>query len=208
MKKLAIVYEDKYLIIVNKDSGLLTINDNKNSPNLYSFVYDYLHKKNQKVYIVHRLDRDTNGLIIFAKNKEVKNYFQNNWDSVIRKYYAIVHGKTDENGKIECNLKEDENHFVFKSKDGKKAITCYNRINYNKKYSLLEIEIKTGRKNQIRVHMRMNNTPIVGDKKYGYKDNEKKLMLCAYYLCFNHPVNNNQIEAKIEIPSYFIKMMV
>ena len=115
-KKLKIVYEDKYLIVINKDEGHLVISNDKTNKTLYSEVSDYLKKqnKNNKVFIVHRLDRDTSGLVVFAKNREIKYYLQNNWSDVEREYYAIVKGKipTSE-GILKSYLKENKMHFVY-----------------------------------------------------------------------------------------------
>jgi len=203
MKKLKIIYEDKYLIVVYKKSGLPTIKDKNHVNNLYSEVYDYLHKKNQRVFVVHRLDADTSGLVLFAKNETVKNNLQKNWDNVIREYVALVHGNTNKNGIIKSYLKETKTLYTYSSddkKNGKYAETHYEKIKSNDKYTLLKIEIKTGRKNQIRVHMKDNNTPIVGDKKYGIKDGNKELFLTASRLFFVHPISRERIDLKIDIP--------
>lgn len=207
MKKLNILYEDKYLLVVYKKNNYLTVSDGTNSNSLYSEVYDYLHKKNCKVFVVHRLDKDTCGLVIFAKSEIVKQTLQNNWDNVIRKYYAVVHGETKNEDTIISNIYEDKNHFSHSGKVGKKAITKYKLLSSNTNYSLLEIQILTGRKNQIRVHMSDKCTPIVGDHKYGIKDTHRNMFLCAYYLKFNHPVNNNEIEIKYDIPKEYINIV-
>ena len=108
MKKLKILYEDKNILIINKEPKILAISDGKTNNTLYNEVYDYLHKKNQKVFIVHRLDKETSGLIIFAKNEDTKNYFQDNWSKVIRKYYGVVEGKINKSGTIKEYLTEDK----------------------------------------------------------------------------------------------------
>ena len=204
-KKLNILYEDKCIIVVYKESGIPTIKDKNSKTNLYSMVYDYLHKKNQKVFIVHRLDKDTSGLVMFAKDEKIKKTLQDNWEKTIRKYYALVHGVSKKRGVIESYLKETKSLYSYSTNDkkGDYAKTIYEKINNNKEYSLLKIEIKTGRKNQIRVHMKDNNTPIVGDKKYGIKDKSKKMMLNAYYLCFNHPITKERIEIDTGIPKEY-----
>ena len=186
--KLKIIYEDKYLLVVNKDSKLLTIANLKEKENtLFHKVYLYLKKKNKnnKVFIVHRLDYDTSGLVIFAKSLEVKNILQANWDKVTRKYMALVDGNLkNKEGVIKSYLKETRTNLVYStnSKDGKLAITTYKVIYENKNYSLLDINIKTGRKNQIRVHLNDIGNPIVGDKKYNQKKSKvNRLCLHAHY---------------------------
>lgn len=204
-KKLDIIYEDKYLIIINKPSGILTISrDNRNDKNLYDEVKEYVKKQNpkNKIFIVHRLDKDTSGLIIFAKNEKVKRILQTNWTKVKRYYYAVVNGIVKENNHLENYLLETKTHDVIITKDKKKgilAITNFEVMEYNKKYTLLNIEIKTGRKNQIRVQLANIKHPIVGDKKYG---NKEKMPLClqAYRLEFLHPITNKNIEIEIKLP--------
>ena len=125
--KLNIVYEDKHLLLINKPSNMLTINTSKNERNLYSEVYNYLHKKNQKVFIVNRLDKDTCGIVVFAKSEKAKYILQDSWDKVTRKYISIVHGTTKDNGVIKSYLKETKSLYTYSSNDrnGKYAITEY-----------------------------------------------------------------------------------
>lgn len=207
MKKLNILFEDKNLIIVNKESNLPTIRSEKYEHSLYEEVFDYLHKKNQRVFIVHRLDKDTSGIVVFAKNENVKDALQRNWDNVIRKYIAIVHGNIKENGVIKSYLKETKTLLTYSTNDktGKYAETIYKKIMNNNQYSLLDIEIKTGRKNQIRVHMKDNNTPIVGDRKYGKKDGFRHMMLFANRIEFIHPVTHQMINIDLGIPDEYKK---
>ncbi len=205
-KKLKIIYEDKNIIVVNKESNLLTIStDNIKDNTLFHQVFEYIKSKNKnnKIFIVHRLDRDTSGLIMFAKSEQVKKVLQDNWNNVTRKYYAVVHGVSKESDTIKSYLRETKSLYSYSSKTGSLAITSYKKVSSNKKYSLLDINILTGRKNQIRVHMKDNNTPIVGDKKYGIKDNSKNMLLFAYYLNFNHPISNENIVLELNIPSSF-----
>lgn len=208
MKKLNIIYEDKYILVVNKEAKILTIANNKEgNKTLYNEVYNYLHKKNQKCFIVHRLDKDTSGLVIFAKNPKTKEIMQNSWTNTIRKYYAIVQGITDKEGKIESYLKETKTLYTYSSNDklnGKYSLTEYQRLNNTNKYSLLDIKIKTGRKNQIRVHLNDIHHPIIGDKKYGNAKNPiNRLALHAYYLKFIHPITNKEIILEDQIPLLF-----
>ena len=158
---------------------------------------------------MHRLDADTSGVVLFAKNETVKNNLQNNWDSVIREYIALVHRTSKEEGVIKSYLKETKTLMSYSTNDkknGKYAETHYVRIKYNKTYSLLKIDIKTGRKNQIRVHMKDNNTPIVGDKKYGIKDGYRTMMLLASRLFFVHPITRERINIEMDIPKEYLKV--
>ena len=214
-EKLDIIYEDKFLIVVNKKSGLLTIANEKIRDNtLYHQVYTYLKQKNKnnKVFIVHRLDKDTSGLVLFAKNEKIKYELQENWNNhVKRSYYAIVNGIVNKNkNTIKSYLKETSTLFVYSTNDskGKLAITEYELLNKNKNYSLLKINIKTGRKNQIRVHLNDINHSIVGDKKYGIKHNPlKRLCLHAYSIEFIHPITNELIKLESKYPKEFNKLI-
>ena len=213
-KKLDILYEDKFIIIVNKPSNLLTIaNDSEQDNTLYNQVYTYLKQKhkNNKVFIVHRLDKDTSGIVLFAKNADIKYILQNNWEKVKRYYYAVVNGEVKkEKDVIKSYLKETKTFLVYSSNDkrGKLAITEYETLKKNNKYSLLKIDIKTGRKNQIRVHLNDINHSIVGDKKYGINNNPlKRLCLHAYYLEFIHPITNELIKIETKYPKDFNKLI-
>lgn len=209
-ERLDIIYEDKHLIIVNKKGNIPTIKSDKYKDNLYSQVYDYLHKKNHKVFVVHRLDKDTSGMVIFAKTQKVKEDLQDNWDNVIRKYISVVHGKTKDSDLISSYLKETKTLHTYSTNDksGKLAKTKYKLIKSNKQYSLIEIELLTGRKNQIRVHMQDNKTPIVGDKKYGKKDGYRTMFLFENYLEFIHPVTKQKLIFNLEVPENYKKMVI
>lgn len=211
MKKIEIVYEDKYIIIVNKPSGLLTISTEKEkNKTMYHEVLEYLKRKNQKLFIIHRLDKDTSGILLFAKNEKVKKYFQDNWQNVTRKYIALTEGHIiDESKTIKSYLKETKNFISYSTNDkkGKLAITKYRKIKSNNLYNMLEIEILTGRKNQIRVHMKDINSPIIGDKKYGSKLNPiNRLGLCANMISFIHPIYKKEMTFKIELPTSFLNL--
>lgn len=199
-----IIYEDKYLIIVNKPPKLLTIANNKESKKtLYHQVREYLSKKNERVFIIHRLDYETSGLIMFAKLEQVKEKMQNSWDRVERGYIAKVSGivKKDEDTLINY-LRETKTLRTYVAETGKLAITEYSVIKREKNSSLLNINLKTGRKNQIRVQLANIGNPIIGDLKYGYEKN-RYMLLHANSLSFIHPINNERIEFKINIPTYF-----
>ena len=211
--KLDIVYEDKNIIVINKPENLLTIaNDKEKDKTLYHQVYLYLKRKNKnnKVFIVHRLDYETSGLIIFAKDIKSKTILQTNWNKVIRKYMAIVNGNIDKEGEIKSYLKETKTNLVYSTNDSKNgllAITKYKKVLSNDNLSLIDIDIKTGRKNQIRVHMNDINHSILGDKKYGIKCKEKRMYLHAYYLKFNHPITNKIIELELDVPNSFMSII-
>lgn len=210
MKKIKIIYEDKYIIVVNKDSGVLSIGNDKNPyDSLYSYVKDYVKSKNKnnKIFIVHRLDKDTCGLMVFAKSEEVKIKLQYNWDNVIRKYYAVVHGNISSYMNIESYLKENKMLYTYSSNSGDYARTEVFKIKSNNKYSLVDIRIYTGRKNQIRVHLSDIGYPIIGDKKYGASKNPiSRLGLHAYYLEFKHPVSKENMIIKTSFPKEFEKI--
>ena len=206
--KLDILFEDKHVLIVNKKGGLPTIKNENCKDNLYSQVYDYLHKKNQRVFVVHRLDKDTSGIVVFAKSEKVKNILQDNWDNVIRNYIAVVHGKTKEKDIITSYIKETKTLLSYSTNDksGKFAKTTYERIMENKSYTLLKINIQTGRKNQIRLHMKDNKTPILGDRKYGKKDGYRNMMLLANQIKFTHPITKKEINIDLNIPENYVKI--
>ena len=199
-----ILFEDKYLLIVDKPNNMLSINTDKSNYSLYTEMSNYvkIKSKNNKVFIVNRLDKETSGIVVFAKDKDTKLAMQNNWEKTIRKYIAVVIGKTDKTGVIKSYLKEDNNHFVKSSRDGKLSITEYKKIKENNIYTWLDINIKTGRKNQIRVHLNDIGCTIRGDRKYGAKK-DKRMYLHAYKIVFNHPVTNKSIKIDSVIPSEF-----
>jgi 23S rRNA pseudouridine1911/1915/1917 synthase len=212
--KLDIIYEDKSLIVVNKPSHLLTIStDNEKEKTLFHKVmlYEKRKNKNNKVFIVHRLDKDTSGIILFAKDEKIKFKLQNNWEKEAKRgYVAIVNGKTKNKETLKSYLAETKTLMVYSTdeKHGKLAITEYEKIKENKKMTLLKIKIKTGRKNQIRVQLNDNGNSIVGDKKYG--DNKfdplRRLCLHANYLEIIHPVTNKKMVFETEIPKEFLKI--
>lgn len=208
-EKIKIIYEDKYLIVVDKPYGLLSISNNKDSINtMYHKVYEYLKQKNKnnKIFIVHRLDRDTSGLMIFAKTEESKIFLQDNWNSFKREYVALVSGKTKPKDRIEVYLKETSTLFTYVSKDetGKFAVTEYNTIKQTNKYSLISVSILTGRKNQIRVSLSYLGYPIIGDKKYGNgKNNINRLALHATRLFIIHPKTKEELEFVSKYPKNF-----
>ena len=215
--RLDIIYEDKNLIVINKPSGLLTVSTEKEKEKtLMHKVISYEKKKNKnnKVFIVHRLDKDTSGIVVFAKNMKMKNLLQNNWDDLVklRQYIAIVEGNPiKEKDTLRSWLKEDKTLRIYSSKkqgDGKLAITKYRLVTKNDKYSLLEVEIKTGRKNQIRVQLSDIGNPIIGDKKYNSKTNPiKRLGLHANKLVIINPVTKQEMIFETDVPQNFIEII-
>ena len=212
--KLDIIYEDKYIIVINKPSHLLTIStDNEKEKTLFHKVmmYEKRKNKNNKVFIVHRLDKDTSGLVVFAKDEKVKYKLQNNWDKEAKRgYVAVVNGKTKDKDTLKSYLAETKTLLVYSTdeKNGKLAITEYQKLKENKKMTLLKIKIKTGRKNQIRVQLNDNGNSIVGDKKYGESkfDPLRRLCLHANYLEIIHPVTNKKIVFETDIPKEFLNL--
>ncbi len=212
-KKLDIIYEDKEILVINKPSGILTVSTIKEKEKtLFHEVSDYVKKSNPKakVFIINRLDKDTSGIVMFAKNENVKYMYQNNWNNIVlqRRYVAVVNGVLEnKNDVIKSYLKENKALFVYSSNDrknGKLAITNYKVIKENSNYSMLDIAIETGRKNQIRVHMKDINHPIVGDFKYGISNKGvKRLMLHANKLVVLNPKTNKKMEFISNIPRCF-----
>lgn len=212
-KKLDIIYEDKEILVVNKPSGILTVSTPKEKEKtLFHEVSDYVKKSNPKakVFIIHRLDKDTSGIVMFAKNQNVKYNYQNKWDNLVikRGYTAVVDGVLEKKkDSIKSYLKETKTLLVYSSddkKNGKLAITNYNVIKESKRYSMLDINIKTGRKNQIRVHMKDINHPILGDKKYGNKKSPaNRLMLHAKELVIINPKTKKKMTFVSEAPKSF-----
>ncbi len=211
-----ILFEDDHIIVVNKPSGLLTIaTEKEKEKTLYHIVREYLVSKNKnaKVFIVHRLDKDTSGIVVLAKDMKTKNRLQENWNEYVslREYTAVVHGhlKNKEDRIVE-HLKENKINLVYavKNGEGKEAITNYKVIKENSNYSLVSITIETGRKNQIRVAFNNMNHPIVGDNKYGeMKDDKSRLYLHANRLKMYYPEIKKDILFETNIPSEFKKLM-
>ena len=211
-----ILFEDDHIIVVNKPSGLLTIATAKEKEKtLYHIVREYLvsKDKNARVFIVHRLDKDTSGVVVLAKDEKTKNKLQENWNEYVslREYVAVVHGRLNkESDRIVQKLKETKTNLVYVSRDndGKEAITNYKVIKENNDYSMVSITLETGRKNQIRVAFNTLHHPIVGDKKYStIKDNESRLFLHANRLKMYYPEIRKDILFETSTPNEFKKIM-
>jgi len=209
-KKLDIIYEDKELLVVNKGAHVLTVQTEKGgNDTLYSEVYDYLHKKNQKVFVVHRLDRDTSGIVVFAKNDKIKRALQDSWNDYaeVREYYAIVEGSVEKDKDTIKNYITDNKqlHSYSTSKEnGKLCITSYEVIKRSKNYSILRVFINTGRKNQIRVTLSDLGHPIIGDRNYGSTKNPlRRMCLHHRYLKLKHPFKNHTFEFESKVSKEF-----
>ena len=206
-----IIYEDSNYLVVNKPSGMLTIStDKEKNRTLYHLVREYIHSKktNEKIFIVHRLDRETSGLVLFCKNEELRNKMQENWEKVAvrREYVAVVNGIIEKKkARLQSYLKENKANLVYisNSKEGKLAITNYEVIKENKN-SLLKVLIETGRKNQIRVQLNEIGHSIIGDKKYG-NIKGKRLLLCANRLDIKDLKTNKILSFEINIPREFMR---
>lgn len=206
---LKIIYEDDDIIVVDKPTKLLTIsNDNEKEETLYRRISDYLKKQEKKVFVIHRLDYDTSGIVMFAKNQKIQKLYQSSWNDLAkeREYTAIVEGITKNSGHIESYLKQTKTLLVYSSKDknGYFSVTDYKKIKNNDNYSLLKIYISTGRRNQIRCHMFDIHHPIVGDFRYKSKTNPiNRLCLHASCLKIINPLNNKLMIFTSEVPKEF-----
>ena len=214
---LPIIFENEEFIVINKPSGLLSVpSDNEKGRTAYRMVNDYVQQKDKhnRVFVVHRLDEDTSGVLMFAKNPKIKDILQKNWSDIVleRGYYAVVEGKMEKQEATLTNyLKENSLNLMYVTQDkvnGKRCVTHYKVKKANSEYSLLEINIDTGRKNQIRVQLGHIGHYVVGDDKYGNpKDPLKRLGLHAYKLKFVHPVTKKIFEFKTEMPKEFFKII-
>jgi len=220
--QLKIVFEDKDLIVVEKAAGLLSIATMKERMRTaYSILSEYVKQQNpgNKIFVVHRLDRETSGLMLFAKDPEVQYEMQHNWRYAVsqRKYTAVVEGKLETGdgsgiGMIKSYLWESKALIVYSSQnpeDGQEAITHYRVLKSSDDFSLLELELETGRKNQIRVQMNSIGHPLVGDSKYGgHPSTLKRLALHANVLSFIHPITGENHFFETPVPSSFESLVV
>ena len=206
-----ILYEDRAIIVIDKSAGLLSVKANyETEKTAHQLLTNYVKKGNSKarieLFVVHRLDRETSGVLIFAKSLEIREKFASQWKDVEKKYLALVYGNlTKKNSIIESYIAEDDDYkmqTVRNSQEGKFARTQYEVIRETKKYSLLEINLLTGKKNQIRVHLSESGHPIVGDMKYG-RSTKGRLALHAWSIKFKHPLNNEEMKFEAKLPEYF-----
>lgn len=213
---LEIVYEDPYLLVVDKHSGVLSMSNNTRQQTVQTVLNRYLEKGGGRntSHLVHRLDRDTSGLMVYAKDVQTQQSLINGWQQLVtdRRYIALVEGELEKTrGRIESWLTEDKRFITHSSpvnNGGKFAVTHYNVLTASNGYSLVECELETGRKNQIRVHMADLGHPVVGDRKYGSAiDPMRRLGLHAYMLCFTHPVTGKHMRFETPVPVLFEKCL-
>ncbi len=215
-REYTIVFEDDDLVVIEKQAGLLSIaTENEKRATAYSLLSSHVKKQDRdnKIFVVHRLDRETSGLMLFAKSESVKRRLQDSWNDTIieRSYIAVVEGAVEKpEGVITSYLVEGKTFKVHSSQDpkkGKKAVTNYMTLKKNKGYSLLKVNLETGRKNQIRVHMQDIGHSIVGDKKYGASGSPlKRLGLHAQQLSFIHPASGKKLYFEAKIPNVFLRL--
>ena len=207
-----IVYEDRWLVVVEKNIGILSMAAGHSSLNVKSVLDDYFHKSRQKcrAHVVHRLDRDTSGLMIYAKDMETEQTLERNWHDIVydRRYIAVLSGEMEnDEGTIANWLKDNKAYVTYSSpvdNGGKYAVTHYFTHNRTTEHSLVEFKLETGRKNQIRVHSADMGHPVCGDVKYGNGDDPlHRLCLHAFLLCFHHPVTGEPMEFETPVPSQF-----
>ncbi|MBE6134003.1 MAG: RluA family pseudouridine synthase [Erysipelotrichaceae bacterium] len=211
--KLPIIYEDDHIIVINKPSGLLSIaSDNEKRSTAYRILSDYVQQKDKhnRVFIVHRLDEDTSGVLMIAKDKVTQEKYQDNWNDLVSKrgYYAIVDGILNKKqGTITSYLKKNAQNLMYSSKkagDGQYSVTHYKVIKEKGDYSMLDVNIDSGRKNQIRVHLGDIGHNVVGDDKYGKPTNPlKRLGLHAYELDIKDPYTGKVMKFMAPIPKEF-----
>lgn len=214
--ELDIIYEDKDMIAIDKPAGLLSISNNKEKElTAFRKVSDYIKRnhKSAKLFVVHRLDQGTSGVLLFAKNEKTKNVLQKNWNDIVKKreYTAVVEGKMDKSGTIESYLAMNHFQIVYSTKDrenGWYARTHYRLVKYKNNYSMLKVDIDTGRRNQIRVHMSESGHPVTGDKKYGAKKNPiNRLALHAGKLHLIDPRNGKLLKLESNTPFEIEKLV-
>lgn len=207
-----IVYEDRWLIVVEKNIGILSMAAGHSTLNVKSVLDDYFKKSRQKcsAHVVHRLDRDTSGLMVYAKDMETEQILEHHWHEIVydRRYVAVLSGEMEQDeGTIENWLKDNKAYITYSSpvdNGGKFAITHYHVLDRTTEHSLVEFKLETGRKNQIRVHAADMGHPVCGDVKYGNGDDPlHRLCLHAWLLCFTHPVTGEPMEFETPIPVAF-----
>jgi len=214
---LEIIYEDKDILVVDKPAGLLTVGTETNkTQTVYYILSDYLRKgcakSRNRIFVVHRLDQWTSGVLLCAKSEAIKDRLQEQWKQTQKKYIAVVYGQlAEKKGMISSYLAENKAFTVYSTDDpekGKLAQTNYKVVKESGQLSMLEIELLTGRKNQIRVHLADIGHPVVGDRKYGKNGEQyKRLALHSYSITFKHPVSGKELNLKARIPAYFHQLM-
>ena len=208
---ISIMYEDRDIIVIDKSSGLLSVKAKyEKEKTAHQLLINYVKKGNPRskanLFAIHRLDRETSGVLVFAKSFKIREKFTSQWGNVEKKYLAIVHGNlSKKSGIIKSYLAEREDYLMYSvenAEEGKWAKTKYKVKNESKNYSILEIELLTGKKNQIRVHLSELGHPIVGDLKYS-ENEQGRLGLHAFSIKFRHPFNNEEMKFETKIPEFF-----
>ena len=215
--RLKIVYEDDDIIVVNKGYGLLSMGtDTKHENTAYWLLRDYVKRVDprNKIFIVHRLDQHTSGLMMFAKTEEAKKAMQHNWNNMVleRRYVAVVEGRIDPpDGVVDSWLAENSAHEVYSTGQkgvGQRAVTHYRTLRSRGRYSMVELQLATGRKNQIRVHMSDLGHPVVGDRRYGAGPSPiHRLALHAQTLRFVHPTTKRDMNFSSPLPDSFNRLV-
>ena len=214
-KFIKLVYEDQYLVVIEKNAGILSMAAGHSTLNVKTVLDDYFRRTRQHctAHVVHRLDRDTSGLMIYAKDMQTEQLLEHDWHNIVydRRYVAVVSGEMeDDEGTIANWLKDNRAYITYSSpvdNGGKYAVTHFRVLDRTARHSLVEYRLETGRKNQIRVHSADMGHPVCGDVKYGNGDNPVgRLCLHAYKLCFYHPINHRRMEFETEIPADFRKL--
>lgn len=209
---LKVVYEDQWLVVVEKSTGILSMAAGHSSLNVKSLLDDYFHKTRQRctAHVVHRLDRDTSGLMVYAKDIDTEQILEHNWHDIVydRRYVAVVSGEMEQSeGTIANWLKDNSAYVTYSSpvdNGGKYAVTHFHVLDRTTEHTLVEFRLETGRKNQIRVHSADMGHPVCGDVKYGNGDDPvHRLCLHAWLLCFTHPITGEQMEFETPIPALF-----
>jgi 23S rRNA pseudouridine1911/1915/1917 synthase len=216
-KGLAVLYEDKDILVVDKPAGLLTVaTEHERARTAHSILTDYIRtgcgRSRKRLFVVHRLDRDTSGVLIFAKGEEAKLRLQDQWKQTKKIYLAVVHGACEKSsGTITTYLAEDRAYKVYSTSDaakGKLSQTAYTVLRTTRGLSLLEVTLLTGRKNQIRVHLSGIGHPIVGDTKYGKQEKPlPRMALHARSISFRHPFSGKQLAFESPVPAFFIQLV-
>ena len=207
-----LIYEDKYIVVVEKNAGILSMAAGHSSLNVKSVLDKYFALSHQKcrAHVVHRLDRDTSGLLIYAKDMQTEQVLEHNWHDIVydRRYVAVLSGEMEKDGGTIANWLKDNSAYITYSSPvdngGKYAVTHFHTLARTTEHSLVEFKLETGRKNQIRVHAADMGHPVCGDKKYGNGDDPiHRLCLHAYLLCFYHPVTRERMEFETPVPTSF-----
>lgn len=214
---LKILYEDPYLIVVEKKEGLLSVaTERQKERTAQHILNDYVKRahRNNRVFVVHRLDRETSGVMMFAKDEKTQHNLRDNWHDIVfdRRYVAIVMGEMEKDGGTVQSWLTDRKLYVSSSDyddGGKLSVTHYRTIKRANGFSMIELQLETGRKNQIRVHMQVLGHSVVGDMRYGCEvDPLGRLALHAFKLCFYHPVTGDPMRFEVPYPAPFRSLML